>query len=36
MSFIIKLQKCIQKNSNVKREYYDENVFLKADKALSK
>ena len=31
MQIIIKLQKCIQK---IERECLDENVFLKADRAL--
>ena len=31
--FIRKLQKCIQK---IERECHDENVFLKADRALNK
>ena len=33
MLLIRKLQKCIQK---IKREWHDEDVFLKADRALTK
>ena len=31
-----KLQQCIYRKSSAKRECYDENVFLKSDRALSK